>query len=793
MREHKDGPFFVYLPHPMPHVPVYASPGFEGKSGHGIYSDAVQELDWSVGEILDALKQLGIDGNTLVVFSSDNGAINHGENHPLAGGKGTILEGGMRVPCVMRWPAGMPAGRTCGELITVMDFLPTFARLAGGKLPEKKIDGHDILPLMAGEEGAKSPYEVFYHYRIDQLRAIRSGKWKLHLALDPTLEGWDGKRRGTAGPGRGLSHSLIRGPHSSWPSPALNKTGWRRRNALLDVREASQFHPVKQRTSCHDAARCGLRARGFALAFPVCALLGVLAPMCSGESRPTLKFAGSAPATVAIEDAFKMALDNLIDINSIPYDPGKWNDTGLLETAADSRFLRAAPAYGDNPWVHDGAHNTWSAMNLLEANDGRVTRVARNTLWACCDMQDGKPVVNIQQSAHSEWFIYQLWNIAAWHYYLVTGDAGFLAKAHEAATEILAKQEKGHFNTDHGLFEGSYFVGDGISGFPEPPFDPDRHSSNALDYPETHKAMVLSTNCIYVGAYQATAAMAAELGRPAAEAAALQAKADRLAASINRHLWMPEQGRYGFFIHGTGTGKAGTLDPTQEGGGLSFAILFGVADAARTKLILANVHRQPKGITMSWPHFERFSDERPGRHNVSVWPQINGLFAQAACLGGRTDLFQSEVENLAGLFRGSGKIREIYHHLSGEHCGGFQMNRSGKLSLWQAVGNQAWGAGAFCRMVFYGLFGMDFEPGGIRFAPTLPAAWGEVSLGDLRYRDMTLTVTVKGEGNAVRGFEINGKPATEPFLSGRLHGEQHVTILLGQRPEPRTPPIRSGP
>jgi hypothetical protein len=130
------------------------------------------------------------------------------------------------------------------------------------------------------------------------------------------------------------------------------------------------------------------------LAFPVCALLGVLAAVASGESRPTLKFAGSAPATVAIEEAFKMSLDNLIDINSIPYDPGKWNDTGLLETATDSRFLRAAPAYGDNPWVHDGAFNTWSAMNLLEANDGRATRVARNTLWACCDMEDGKPVVS---------------------------------------------------------------------------------------------------------------------------------------------------------------------------------------------------------------------------------------------------------------------------------------------------------------------------------------------------------------------------------------------------------------
>jgi hypothetical protein len=145
-----------------------------------------------------------------------------------------------------------------------------------------------------------------------------------------------------------------------------------------------------------------------------CVHLGALAAEASGESRPTLKFAGSAPATVAIEDAFKMSLDILIGINSIPYDPGNRNDTDLLETATDSRFLRAAPAYGDNPWVHDGAYNTWSAMNLLEANDGSATRGARTTLWACCDMEDGKPVVNIRESAHSEWHMYQLSSSSAW-------------------------------------------------------------------------------------------------------------------------------------------------------------------------------------------------------------------------------------------------------------------------------------------------------------------------------------------------------------------------------------------
>lgn len=196
IKVNKDKPFFVYLPHVMPHSPHYASEAFSGKSKYGIYSDVIQEIDWSVGEILSTLRELNIDDNTLVIFTSDNGATSRGENHPLSGGKGSILEGGMRVPCVMRWPAAIPAGKTSGELITVMDFLPTFTKLAGGELPKARIDGKDISGLMFGQTGAKTPYEKFFYYRIDQLRAIRSGDWKLHLALDPTLEGWDGVRKG---------------------------------------------------------------------------------------------------------------------------------------------------------------------------------------------------------------------------------------------------------------------------------------------------------------------------------------------------------------------------------------------------------------------------------------------------------------------------------------------------------------------------------------------------------------------------------------------------------------------
>ena len=189
----KDKSFFIYLPHTMPHNPVYASEKFRGKSANSRYGDTVEEIDWSTGEILAALKKSGVDKNTLVVFTSDNGAHSSfgGGNGLLRGHKGSTWEGGMREPCVVRFPGKVPAGKTCDEIATTMDLLPTFARLAGTKPPtDRIIDGKDIWPLMAGKKGAKSPHEAFYYYQIDQLQAVRSGKWKLHLKLEAKKRNW---------------------------------------------------------------------------------------------------------------------------------------------------------------------------------------------------------------------------------------------------------------------------------------------------------------------------------------------------------------------------------------------------------------------------------------------------------------------------------------------------------------------------------------------------------------------------------------------------------------------------
>ncbi len=189
----RDKPFFIYLPHAMPHNPVHASDRFRGKSANEGYGDAVEEIDWSTGEILAALEELDLDDNTLVLFTSDNGAAQRfgGGNAPLRGWKGSTWEGGQRVPCVIRWPGQIPAGVTCDELSTTMDLLPTFALLADTTPPgDRIIDGRDVWPLMSGEKGAKSPHEVFYYYQIDQLQAVRSGKWKLHLPLDFKKRNW---------------------------------------------------------------------------------------------------------------------------------------------------------------------------------------------------------------------------------------------------------------------------------------------------------------------------------------------------------------------------------------------------------------------------------------------------------------------------------------------------------------------------------------------------------------------------------------------------------------------------
>ena len=207
IRRNKERPFFLYVAPNMPHVPLFVSDKFKGKSEQGLYGDVIMELDWAVGEILAAIDSQGLDERTLVIFTSDNGPwLSYGDHAgsagPLREGKGTTFDGGQRVPMIARWPGKIPAGTVCDEPAMAIDLFPTIAGLAGARLPGHKIDGLDIWPLFDGTEGAANPHEAYYfYYGRNELQAVRAGDWKLFFPHNART--MDGREPGKDGmPGR---------------------------------------------------------------------------------------------------------------------------------------------------------------------------------------------------------------------------------------------------------------------------------------------------------------------------------------------------------------------------------------------------------------------------------------------------------------------------------------------------------------------------------------------------------------------------------------------------------------
>jgi len=187
IRRKKNQPFFLYFAHTFPHVPLFASRDFRGRTSRGLYGDVVEEIDWSVGQVLAELDRQKLTNNTLVIFTSDNGpwliqGVNGGSAGPLREGKNTSFEGGHRVPCVMRWPGKIQAGKVCQTMVTSMDLLPTIANLCGGSAPtDRKIDGRDVSPLLLGGNLANAGQHPFFYYLNDELQAVRLGRYKLHV------------------------------------------------------------------------------------------------------------------------------------------------------------------------------------------------------------------------------------------------------------------------------------------------------------------------------------------------------------------------------------------------------------------------------------------------------------------------------------------------------------------------------------------------------------------------------------------------------------------------------------
>lgn len=481
---------------------------------------------------------------------------------------------------------------------------------------------------------------------------------------------------------------------------------------------------------------------------PACALaLGMLQ-----SSRPSIQFANQEIQT-KLAVPFEKALENLLVLNTVPFDPAQYNSSGRMRGKV---FFRAGGDY-PQPWTRDAAVNSWNAGSLI------APEIARDTLWSVTVRdKDGTPSVQ----RDNQWWDKVIWILGAWNHYLVTGDREFLADSYGVAKKLLAEMKRERLNARFGLYQGPSFFNDGIAGYPAPPAESDdQGSSFVLDHAGSDQIMALSTNCLYVGAYRSASRMARELGQKEAE---YEAEAKRLAGTINRRLWDAKRGAYAYFLR-----PDGSLDASQEGCGISFAVLFEVADKARAKEIMGKAHLEPFGITDVYPHFPRFSDEKPGRHNEIVWPVVQGFWARAAVHLRNMTVFAKETETLAGLSAKSpgGRFFEIYNAKTGVIDGGWQNGHR-----WSSVHDQTWSATAYLSMLLNGMAGLRFGSDGLRFEPMLPAGWGNVQIRNLRYRKCTLDLSLSGGGTKVKSMLVDGKTAR--LVAGGLVGRHEVAIVL---------------
>lgn len=434
-----------------------------------------------------------------------------------------------------------------------------------------------------------------------------------------------------------------------------------------------------------------------------------------------------------IAGAYNLALKNLFEINTVDCPSEIYNRTGLLDEEF-GLMMRAGGTY-PTPWTRDAAVNTMNAACFLEPE------VAKNTLWAVCEKVDGKLCFQMDNQSWDK----IVWATAAWKYYLATKDEDFLPLAYETVKNSLEVLENIQFNEKYGLFTGGSFFNDGITGYPSDLHEEGVESSFMGDHAAVKDIMTLSTNCLYYNAYLILEKMAGILGEEAAIAGYVQ-KGNRLKDAINRHLWEERENRYFYFLY-----PDGRKDSSQEGCGISFAVLTGVCEESRAKKMLKQCYRSERGLVSIWPPFSGISSvEKPLRHNNLIWPMVNGYFVTAAAQCGYSDIVGDEIQNLALLVKNDGgRYSEIYNPQTGKADGGWQCDH-----IWESVRDQTWSATAFIRSIVFGVFGITLQEDGITFHPCLPGKFGPVTLQGIRFRDVEMDIVLRGNGSRVKKTDI---------------------------------------
>lgn len=442
----------------------------------------------------------------------------------------------------------------------------------------------------------------------------------------------------------------------------------------------------------------------------------------------------------ALVDAFNLAI-NTVDINV---------RRGVLAAGGD---------YGGE-WTRDIAINSWNGVSLLRPE------VALNSLWSV--------TVNKDSIGHQYWDKI-IWTIAAINHYKVTGDKAFLKAAYLCAKNTMSDLEHMTYDVKYGLFMGPSVFNDGIAGYPESVYDSLNNSSFVLDHKRSKTIKCLSTNAVYFGAYKALAEMGRILKDNQQED--YVGKAAGLKAQIIKYLYNEKENRFNYLID-----SQGKVDQSQEALGLSFAVLFGIVEGQQATELIKNVKTSANGIPSISPAFTRYNANKPGRHNVVIWPMVNGFIADAAHKTKNYSLFSAELNNLIHLAldetKGNYNFREIYNADSGIPDGGWQRRKTEKDFHWASFKNQTWSATAYLRMVFNGLLGFQFDEDGLNIAPFLPENIHYLKITSLPYRNNTLNITIKGQGSHVASFMVNGRKQKFLKIPANGSGIQNVNIEL---------------
>jgi len=444
-----------------------------------------------------------------------------------------------------------------------------------------------------------------------------------------------------------------------------------------------------------------------------------------------------------INDAFKLAVQT-VDINI---------RRGILAAGGD---------YGGE-WTRDIAINSGNGVSLLRP------KVAEHSLWSV--------IINKDTIGHQYWDKI-IWVIAACNHYLVTGDKEFLSQAFICSANTMNQLEKTTFDKNYGLFMGPSVFNDGIAAYPEPIYEPNNYSSGVLDHKNSYHIKCLSTNCVYYGAYIALSRMSSLLNENRDITDGYLQKAEMLKKNILKNFYNSEKNTFNYLID-----QNGKVDNSQEGLGISFAVILKIIDGEKANQLIENAVVSKYGITSITPDFPRYSKEMPGRHNNIIWPMVNGFFAKAALVAKNYKTFNHELFSLTHLVldedKGNYNFREIFNPYSGKPDGGYQAWGEERPNYhWESCKFQTWSATAYISMVINGLFGMNFNEKSLSFAPFLPEEIGSIELKDLYYRDSKLNISIKGKGNIIESFILDGKKQTDSSISSDIKDEHNIAIVL---------------